>query len=163
MQLMLRALLVDRFHLSVHDEQTALPVYVLLPGKKGPRLEPAKEGSTAKIGCYGQRENGEAYRKCHVSMETFAQMLPGLSPHYIDLPVVNQTGLAGLYDFELRWTPQQLTSRSGGAKNGAGGGGLIGASIFDALEAEVGLKLVRRKEPSPVLVIDRADRLPTED
>lgn len=156
---MLQDLLVERFKLSVHDEQRSLPLYVMISGKKGPRLEPAKVDSTAKVGCYGQRENGEAHRQCHsVSMEAFAQTLPGLSPHYIDLPVVNQTGLSGLFDFELRWTPQQLMRVSGGAKDGTKAGPPVGASIFDALESQLGLKLVRRKEATPVLVIDHAER-----
>jgi uncharacterized protein (TIGR03435 family) len=159
LRLMLQDLLVDRFKLSIHDEQRVLPVYVMIPGKKGPRLEPAKDDATAKVGCYGGRESGEARRQCHsVSMESFAQILPGLAPHYIDLPVVNQTGLSGPFDFEVRWTPQQIMRASGGAKDGTKAGPPVGTSIFDALEAELGLKLVRRKEATPVVVIDRAER-----
>ncbi len=158
-KLMLQDLIIERFKLVSHEEQKVLPVYVLVVGKKGARLGPAKQDSGVQAGCYGRRRNGEAFRSCHsVSMPMFVQLLPGLAPHYIDLPVLNQTELTGVYDFNLRWTPEQILDAPVGAKNGANPGGQNGSSIFAAIEEQLGLKLERKKEPSTVLVIDRVER-----
>ena len=46
-------------------------------------------------------------------MVLFAEILPGMSPHYIGLPVVDLTELSGRYDFNLSWEPQQLQERAG--------------------------------------------------
>lgn len=86
-------------------------------------------------------------------MGMFAETLPAMSPHYVDLPVVDLTGLEGRYDFKLSWLPQQLRDAS-----------LTGGpTIFEALETQLGLKLERRKLVVPTVVIDRVERIPTDN
>src|SRR5258708_1045366 len=42
LKLMVRALLTDRFKLTLHHDTKELPTYVLLVGKNGPKLHPAE-------------------------------------------------------------------------------------------------------------------------
>jgi uncharacterized protein (TIGR03435 family) len=148
-QLMIRDLLIENLHLAVHNEERTMRLYALTVDKGGPRVrESAADASEAK-GCSGGRQNGLAQRRCvNTSMALFADSLPGMSPNYIDLPVVDQTGLAGHYDFNFEWQPMQLQAKDGPA----------GPTIFDALRTQLGLKLEARKLPVTVVVIDRIER-----
>jgi uncharacterized protein (TIGR03435 family) len=146
---MLQALLVERFKLAVHREQQVRSVYDLMVAKTGPKLTASPPESTEPVGCTGGRENGLAVRKCRgISMTSFTQVLSVVAPHYIDLPVINATGLPGLYDFTLTWTPNQSIGKQGGM------------TIFAAVESQLGLKLERRKEPVSLVVVDRVERFP---
>ncbi len=150
LQLMLRSLLVERFHVAVHTDERMRPVYALTVDKSGPRMKETPEPSD-RSGCTGGRENGMAHRVClNTSMALFARLLPTMSPHYLDMPVENLTGLTGHYDFELTWQPNQLQGKDGGAPTGP--------TIFDAVR-ELGLKLESRKLLSTVVIVDKADRL----
>jgi uncharacterized protein (TIGR03435 family) len=152
-QLMLRALLTERFRLTVHESEKMMRAYALVLDRSAPKLkEPTTENSDP-VGCTGGRDQGLAVRKCHnVSMTSFAEALPQMSPHYIDAPVINLTGLNGRYDFTLSWTPQQLQPKSGDPS-------AQGPTIFDAVESQLGLKLETRRLPVKTIVIDSIDRL----
>ena len=72
----------------------------------------------------------------------------------IGRPVVNQTGLTGLFDYDLVWTPDR-------APQAPPSGVVIdpnGPSIFTALQEQLGLKLDARRGPVEVLVIDGVER-----
>jgi uncharacterized protein (TIGR03435 family) len=61
--------------------------------------------------------------------------------------VVDQTGIAGAFDFTLTWSADD---------------GVDGApSIFTALQDQLGLKLEPQKGQTEVLVVDHAERVPT--
>jgi uncharacterized protein (TIGR03435 family) len=154
-QLMLRNLLIERFRLVAHNGEKVMAAYALVVGKGGPKLQETTAGSSDPMGCAGQREQGMAHRTCkNTSMAVFADSLPGMSPHYIDLPVVNLTGLDGRYDFKLSWQPQQLQGK---------GGDLPGPTIFDAVRDQFGLKLESRRLPVQTIVIDKIERLGGEN
>jgi len=68
-------------------------------------------------------------------------------------PVVDETGLQGPFDMELRWTPE--TARQPLPDNAP-------PSIFTALREQMGLKLETRKGPVQVLVVDHVER-PSEN
>jgi uncharacterized protein (TIGR03435 family) len=79
-------------------------------------------------------------------------------------PVADHTGLAGIYDFHLEYKPSLLASA-------ATGGGIEpladipapAPDLFDAVQAQLGLKLVPRKVPRETLVIDHIEKIPTEN
>ena len=71
---------------------------------------------------------------------------------FLDKPVVDETGLAGRYDFVLKWIPDELSTNDPNAPPG----------IFTAVREQLGLKLERTKGPTDVLVIDHVER-PTEN
>ena len=63
-------------------------------------------------------------------------------------PVINNTGLSGGFDYDLRWAPEQTAPNAGAPRES------VAPSIFTALEEQLGLKLVPARGPVQVLVID---------
>jgi len=136
LSLMLQSLLAERFHLVLHRETRPLSAYVLEVAKGGPKLEnSAGEGSTTNSGRGTLAARG-------TTMERFAQVLA----RQMDLPVVNQTGLEGAFNFKLEWTPEAARQDANASP-----------SIFTALQEQLGLRLRAGKVPVEVLVIDRAE------
>jgi uncharacterized protein (TIGR03435 family) len=93
---MLQTLLAERFHLSIHRETRPLQAYVLEVAKGSPKLEKAPDGESSTNSSHGQlvaRSTG---------MELFARVLG----REVNLPVVDQTGLQGCFNFTLKWTPE---------------------------------------------------------
>lgn len=81
-----------------------------------------------------------------MTMAQLANELPRIAGDYfMDNPLADQTGLEGAWDFGLNWS-----GRGGLATAGAGG-----VPIFTALESQLGLRVVVRNVPAPVIVIDR--------
>ena len=85
--------------------------------------------------------------------------------------VVDKTGLTGEYDFTLTWTPQPGEGGAGFSPGPLGPGGpeggpppsdANGASIFTAVQEQLGLKLESEKGPVEILVLDRVEQ-PTEN
>ena len=83
-------------------------------------------------------------------------------PMRLDLPVVDMTGLKGFYDLTLDWTPDSGRSGSG---DGDGGATIdkTAASIFAAVQEQLGLKLQAQKGAVEILVVDYAERIPVEN
>jgi uncharacterized protein (TIGR03435 family) len=73
----------------------------------------------------------------------------------LDRPVVDKTGLAGRYDFDLEWAPDE--TQFGGAVTPATEGA-TSPPLFEAVQQELGLKLVATKGPVDALVVDNAGR-----
>jgi uncharacterized protein (TIGR03435 family) len=135
---MLQALLEERFKLSVHRETKELPVYALVVGKKGPKFHEVKDdGSGAEIG----GGDGHQIKAHHVSMKLLAGALQG----YVGDPVLDETGLTGLYDLNLDFTLDENFSAEG-------------SRIFEAVQEQLGLKLEARKGPVEVIVIDHVEK-----
>ena len=103
-RLMVQTLLADRFHLKIHRENRELPVYALVVGKGGPKLEPAKDSTL----CGGQGCFGISRGSVTSSGGTLARLSTVLT-RILDRPVFNKTELAGNYDFKLHFD-----QRSGG-------------------------------------------------
>jgi uncharacterized protein (TIGR03435 family) len=67
--------------------------------------------------------------------------------------VIDKTELAGVFDFELRWAQDDSHSTDSAS----------GPSIFTAVQEQLGLKLQSQKLPVEILVVDHAERVPTEN
>jgi uncharacterized protein (TIGR03435 family) len=81
----------------------------------------------------------------------------------LDRPVIDQTGLAGRYDFTLTWTPDetQFGGRGGQAPPPADPANAP-PGLFTAIQEQLGLKLESTKAPVDVVVIDRLEK-PSEN
>jgi uncharacterized protein (TIGR03435 family) len=101
-RLMLRKLLADRFKLTVHSENRPSPVFVLSVAKNGPKLVESAADSTERPRCFGSGPV-TCYKR---NMKQLADILRRISSG-IDLPVVDETGLTGLYDFTLTFSPPE--------------------------------------------------------
>jgi len=165
-RLMLQNLLAERFKLAVHHETKEIRVYELVVAKNGPKLkestvdpaaadngpQPPPLGSSLPPGYNGPR----AMQFTKVSMERFVANLGG----QLGQPVTDGTGLKGNYDIKLRWTGLQAPAASEPAD--IGGADSL-PSIFSALQEQLGLKLEPRKAPIEYIVVDKAEKVPTEN
>jgi bla regulator protein BlaR1 len=153
LMLMLRTLLVDRFKLAMRRETREMQGHALVVGKDGPKLhevEAAGKGwSRNGVGSLNGQE---------VSMSRLAESLAGRLGH----PVVDQTGIKGVFDIKLEWSPDPAT-----VKNPAENKETptvestfdpSDPSIFSALQEQLGLRLEVRKVPAVVFVIDHLER-----
>jgi len=162
-------LLQDRLKLATHTEQKPMQVFVLVVGKGGPKLTKSTgEPPEVRPGYNHCRASvtpaGDRSMECsYMSMAQLAQSLPLMVPGYVQMPVVDQTAIEGLYDFKLNFTPAGRMERSetGAADSAAPVG--MGLSFFDALQSQVGLKLEGKKVPMPVIVVDHIERTPPEN
>ncbi len=168
---MLQALLADRFKLTLHKEEKVMPAYELLPGKSGPKLKEAEAGGGMRMmmGPRGRHLSGKA---------TLSQLADNLS-NALDRPVLDKTGIKGVYDIDLEWSGDEGGMRGlGPLKAGPrpeSGSPEVGhdakihdesadaPSIFTALQDKLGLKLEARKAPVEMLIIDHAEQVPTEN
>jgi uncharacterized protein (TIGR03435 family) len=96
---------------------------------------------------------------------TIAEMLRALSD-LVGRPVIDKTGLAGLYDFNLKFAPESAASNvmlrllSPGPPPPAADS--TAPSLAAALQEQLGLKLEGARGPVEVVVIDKFER-PTLD
>jgi len=181
---MVRALVVERFKLVTHTEQQPVAAYTLMAAK--PRMKPAdpasrtrfKEGP-ATLESKDPRNSNPALSRLvtcqNMTMAQFAEELQGIAPGYIHSPVLDATGLEGGWDFTLSFSPVGMMR--GGGRAGRGGDDPppptdnvlaasdpgTGMTLFEAMEKEIGLKLVLQKRPVSVLVIDSVERKPLDN
>ena len=90
-----------------------------------------------------------------VELSNFVRNLGGMTGRF----VIDKTGLTGPYDLDLQWTPDPAAA--GGPPQGPPGPG-DGASLFAAIQEQLGLKLEAKRGPVELLVLDSAER-PIED
>jgi uncharacterized protein (TIGR03435 family) len=135
----LKALLAERFQLVVHKETKLVPAYGMTVAKGGFKL---KETTNDGKGNFGFGPGKLQARQ--ISMDQLARNLSGI----LRSPVVNMTGIQGVFDLTLEWTPDE---------GAATAEPVVGTSIFAAVQ-ELGLKLETQKAPVEMIVIDRIER-----
>src|SRR6185295_12753700 len=102
-KLMLRSLLTDRFKLVIRNEDKPMNAYVMTAAKPGPQLrQSAGGGPTNCNGQPGEPPNTVIVCK-NITMAFIAQALRQLEPATFDSPITDLTGVAGSWDFELKW------------------------------------------------------------
>lgn len=147
MQALVRKLLAERFGLVMHMEKRMSSVYMLTVAKGGAKMA-ASKGDPNGLSNENDRENGglETMHAENLSMGELAGLLMRIA---LDRPAVDQTGLKGRYDFELRWTTDDaVTSAPTDAPPG----------LFTALPEQLGLRLEPVKAMADVLVVDKVER-----
>jgi uncharacterized protein (TIGR03435 family) len=94
-------------------------------------------------------------------MANFAQSLSMFAGRIVQ----DRTGLAGNYDINLTWTPDQMPRPAGDGPPSQINGVAVdpnGPSLFTAVQEQLGLKLDSQRGPVEMLVIDRAEK-PVEE
>jgi uncharacterized protein (TIGR03435 family) len=142
-QLMVQALLADRFQLKIHQETRQLPIYALVIGKDGPKFKPSQINGTTIDTFRARLHIAGSDDTIGILARELAQVLGRV--------VVNQTGLSGRYDLTLRWTPDDAAPSASSSPD-------IPPDIFTAIQEQLGLKLESTKDPVPVLVIDSVEK-----
>src|SRR5580698_10932330 len=87
----------------------------------------------------------------HLTMPALADTLHNFAGGYLDQPVVDETNLAGAWDFTIKWSPRNLLEKQGAD----------GISIFAAVEKQLGLKLDLKTAPRPVFQVASVDQTPS--
>jgi uncharacterized protein (TIGR03435 family) len=154
---MLRQLLADRFRLTFHRERKEFPIYALTVARNGSKLRPGTEppeGPKPLIFALSPRSAVLPARNA-----TMAELASVLQRSALDRPVIDQTGLAGRYDFDLAWTPDE-TQFGGQAPRGRDEPNK--PDLFAAMQEQLGLRLQATKGLVEALVIDQAER-PSEN
>jgi uncharacterized protein (TIGR03435 family) len=195
--LMLQQLLIERFKMAIHKEKKEMPVYALVVGKGGPKLQKSEDapapppagpdgpGEAAGRGGRGpggfpgggrgmiRLMPGKMDAK-QINLGSFADMLSNM----LDRPVIDETKLEGTYDISMDISMEEMGLMRGmrmgpppqhegvaGAAGPAAGpapDSTPGTSIFTAVQ-QLGLKLEPRKAPVDLVVIDRSEKVPTEN
>jgi bla regulator protein BlaR1 len=144
---LIQALLVERFHLRIHRETRELPIYSLVLGKSGAKLQP----TTTATGPTWSKTSGLLTGQ-KISMEMFATDL--LEPQ-LDRVVTDHTGIKGEFDVRLTWTPVDIDANDADSPLPANPDG---PSLFTAIQEQLGLKLEATKGPVEVLVIESVEK-----
>ncbi len=157
MRVILQQLLAERFQLRLHHANKELDVYAIVVGKHGPRLTP----TTAEAAAANTAAGGSAPGMMTAKNATVAEFA-NLMNRYMQLqwPVVDNTHIAGKFDFELTWTPD--ASQSGGGPAPEATKRAPAPDLFAAMDQQLGLELKPTKESTDVLVIDGVER-PSEN
>jgi len=150
MQRMMQTLLADRFKLELHRQTKEVNAMVLIVAKGGHKLkEVEQEGSpsfsTGKLNLTGKGA-------------TVAQLISFLSRE-IRLPIIDQTGLTGRYDYFMDINAY-ITDEM---RNQAGPPVEAPSIIANALQGQLGLKVEAKKMPLEVVVIDKMEKTPTDN
>src|SRR5687767_6706404 len=167
-----RAVLAERFAFRANRETRERPVFALVrarpDGALGPRLKRSDTDCAAlaraagesgapwpprsaagRILC-GLQMQGDTLTAGGYPMPEFQRYLTGQTQR----AVIDRTGLAGGWDFELTFAPPDLAPDAAAERNIP--------SLFTALQEQLGLKLDATRGPAEVLVVDRVER-PTPD
>jgi bla regulator protein BlaR1 len=151
---MLRPLLAERFHLALHRDTRELPVFALVPAKGGLKIKQPGDGGPAGM----RPESDGAFSFANWSMTAFADWLAGLPS--VDRPVLDRTGLEGVYSFKANLFNFPKGMSPGEMKVGIRNND---DAIFTTLAEQLGLKLEPQKAAIEMLVIDHAEKSPTEN
>jgi uncharacterized protein (TIGR03435 family) len=133
---MLQNLLIDRFGLVVHHESKMQSMCDLVVAESGPKLKPPAQGPKPAL----PRGRVGRYRP-HESMASFAAYLTAFMKTFVH----DATGLNGEYETSLSWAQEDPDG------------------LKDALQEQLGLKLRPTIGPVDFLVVDHAEKLPTQN
>lgn len=157
LRLMVQSLLEDRFKLKLHRETREMDAYHLVIAKNGSKLRaPDEKGVDGKVDdrpvhmATGRCGNLAAHDGFHlICAGAEIKLLVGDLMQALGGPVVDETGLTGTYDFTLTYM------RTDGH---TAPDAIPAPPVMEAIQADLGLKLVKGKAPVEVLVVDHVER-----
>lgn len=175
---MLRSLLEERFQLKARLESREVPLFALVLARQDGtlgrglrrRTAPCTRRAVGELGelfgpvqavrtqCGGRAEPGMLLSTGGTIGDlVWALSRPELVPGVGQI-VVDRTGLTGMFDIDLRWTPERPFTDA--TQSAAATPSLDGHEppLFTAIQEQLGLKLERTRGPIDVLVIDRVER-----
>jgi uncharacterized protein (TIGR03435 family) len=137
-----QALLAERFRLAIHREMKDLPVYALVAAKNGAKLRASIDDQQSPVlFAPPSRLIGQGS-----TMQGLALALGRPAGR----PVIDKTGINGTFDFSLTYSRDDATADSE-------------PSIFTALQEQLGLRLEPEKAQVETLIVDHAERVPTDN
>jgi uncharacterized protein (TIGR03435 family) len=156
--LMLQRLLADRLKLQLHRDKRELPFLALVVGKNGHKLLPSKENNDVSPRTVAGRITANRMR---------IPVLAMLLSRFERITVVDLTERQGQFAIDLQWTTdaiRRLAPPDGGPIRINGEQvDPNGPTIYTAIQEQLGLRLDARKGPIDVIVVDSAEKIPTEN
>jgi uncharacterized protein (TIGR03435 family) len=151
--LMLQSLLGERFQLRQHSETRSMRAYELSIGEGESRIHPVQDGQTtaARPGFHFRGDMHQFADLLAIQFSIPAANDPSVPVKAGGPPilVLDKTGLQGIYEFSVELRPELHTDAFTAWKR--------------ALEDQLGLKIESRKGDVPVVVVDQAAKIPTEN
>jgi uncharacterized protein (TIGR03435 family) len=159
LRIMIRKLLADRFKLTFHKDKRELPAYVLTIAKNGQKIKPTEmQGPLPGFG-FHPGTGGITMVARNTTVKELAGFLQVL---ILDRPVVDQTNLAGHYDMECTFTPDDSLFNGHSPFPPQPDANNTAPSFYEAFQQDLGLKLSPEKAPVDVIVIDHVEK-PTQN
>jgi uncharacterized protein (TIGR03435 family) len=178
LMLMVQTLLADRFQFRMHRETRELPAYVLTVARGGAKLTRSKDGDcvrrdpdkpmpppaplapgeTRRPGCGNNLLSSRGATPPNLIWSAVGIDMAGVTGTlavFFRRPVVDRTGLTGIYNIQLELPPLQPATTDGGTPD-------PGVSVFTVLHEQLGLRVEEGRGPVDVLVVDGIER-PTEN
>jgi uncharacterized protein (TIGR03435 family) len=173
---MLQRLLADRFHMKSHRETRRLAGYELVAGKGARKLRVSTESGPDVIPGEAPATDADGFPQLTapglVMMEGLqgnaavsfltarAQPISALAEvlsREFRMPVVDRTGMAGRYDFRVEFAPQAPGALPPESSDDAA------PNLISAIPRQLGLRLNARKIAVEEVVVDSADKVPSEN
>lgn len=142
-QQLIRQLLVDRFGLKFHNEQREMSAYALQVVKGKPNLTAAKDPEAQPL----EHSQGQSARRTESYTASTIGFFLTVRQLFMDRPLIDQTGLKGVYDFKLTYTYSDAPSGEADAT----------PPLFTAIKEQLGLQFVPVKTAVNVMVIDHIE------
>jgi uncharacterized protein (TIGR03435 family) len=145
MKAMLQKLLADRFSLVSHQDRRELAVYAITVAKSGVKLQKEENATVPLPGFGGQPQLG-----FNVHNATLAEFASVMQAQFMDLPVVDQSGLGDTrYTFVLKFTPDPGMRPFGGAFSPPAASSPTSdpdapPDLFSAVERQLGLHMQKK-------------------
>jgi uncharacterized protein (TIGR03435 family) len=127
-----------------------MPGYALVLAKTGFKLKPVEPNGSS-----GTNSNGGGHVRTLTAKKTSMADLAEDMARSLGQMVVDKTGVVGVYDFELRYTTDDLSSSASDVD------GI--PSLFTALRDTLGLRLQPEKVPVDIIAVDHVERVPIEN
>ena len=145
MKLMMQILLTDRFNLSFHHESKELKAFVLTVAKGGAKVHAAAAPDAKPF--RQNSANGTVVKS--MTIREFGDFIS----QPLQMPVVDQTGLTGKYDFVLDFTPYLPDAKNMGPDRPD-----TTSILMAAMEGELGITMETRKTQVEVMVVDHVEK-----
>jgi len=154
---MVRGLLAEQFGLKTHTENRKVTVYAMtLRGK--PKMTRAK--GTERADCPADPLAVKPYPNMgtmvsctNMTMPDFAENL-NQATGFFDHPIVDATGLKGGWNFKIGWS--RVTQGPPNPDEP------VGMTSYEAVERQMGVRLVKQQRSIPVIVVDHVEEKPLE-
>jgi uncharacterized protein (TIGR03435 family) len=148
-RIMVRKLLIERFHLAARIERQDFNVLALTLDPKGPRPTPSDPIFNGGGNILTRQEGDDMLYQ--FSGVTIAQFLYAMMSKFRAKQIVDETGLTGIYDITLRMPASAFQGPSNHGPEDERAGAFLAAA------EKAGFKFIAKKEPIPVVVIDHID------
>jgi uncharacterized protein (TIGR03435 family) len=168
---MLQSLLEERFKLETRRETKEMDVYALVVAPGGLKLKPSElkidsktptamgtDGKPRQVVFFGGNADEVTVTAPGSSFLTFV----GVTSRFTARPLVDLTGIDGLYDFKIRFAPENTAGFPYAVDGNPPPAADPAPTLADALK-EMGLRIEKRKMPIEMLIVTRMEKVPTEN